>query len=75
MFRQAANSPTKFDAGNEEGGENSVRPLKGKGAQQAPKMIILTKVDELCSDKREEPVEPLTKDDTDVMWNEFLRFR
>ena len=38
-------------------------------------MIILKKVDELCSDKRDENVEPLSKDDTDVMWNEFLRFR
>ena len=49
--------------------------MRGKGAEQAPKMIILNKVDEMCSDKREEPVEPLSKDDTDVMWNEFLRFR
>ena len=75
IFRQAANSPTKFDVGNEEGGENSVRPLKGKGAYQTPKMVLLTKVSEMCSGKREEPAEPLTKEDTDVMWNEFLRFR
>ena len=71
VFRQAANSPTKFDSAD----ENSVRPLKGKGAMATPKMQLLKKVALMCTNKIEEPLEPLYKGDTEVMWNEFLRFR
>ena len=44
MFQQAANSPTKFDQQDGQGVENSVRPLKGKGAMETPKMQLLTKI-------------------------------
>ena len=40
-----------------------------------PKMQLLKKVALMCTNKIEEPLEPLYKGDTEVMWNEFLRFR
>ena len=80
VFWQAANSPTKFDQASDligpQNGENSVRPLKGKYAQSTPKMQVLNKVAAMCkASKQGVQSDELTKDDAEVMWNEFLRFR
>ena len=38
--------------------------------------MLLDKLGQMCesADPNEE-IEPITKDDTDVMWNDFMRFR
>ena len=54
-----------------------MRPLRIKGGSYTtPKMQILEKVEKMCSGGgKEQEDSEITKEDTDVIWNEFLRFR
>ena len=76
MFSQSTNMITKFDV-PDSGGESTVRPLRVRGSNYTtPKMQLLNKVDKLCSGGGcDEKDAYISKEDTDVIWNEFLRFR
>lgn len=77
VFQQSANSTSKFDS--EETPNTSVMPLRGIAAAQAPKMQLLDKIGRMCTNTphagKIASGESVAKEDTDVMWNEFLRFR
>ena len=82
-FMQSTNSLTNFEkegidnlrGGGGAGGESTVRPLRaGKGTTYStPKMQLLSKVGRMCNN--DDDLEILNKEDADVMWNEFFRFR
>ena len=79
VFRQSTVSLTKFDQSAATLGESSVRPLRGRVAETTPKMQMLRKVAGLCTSGLRMGGtalgEGVQSEDTDVMWNEFLRFR
>ncbi len=73
MFQQSSSDASKFDS--KAAGDASVKPLRENNETQNLKLALFEKVQKLCSTKRPEMRIVLAKEDTDLMWNNFLRFR
>ena len=73
VFQQSSSNAYKFDS--KEVGEASVKPLRENGDAHNLKLALFEKVQNLCSKKHQDKKIVLAKEDTDLIWNNFLRFR